>query len=269
MSRLSSPWITHRSEAHGGKLIFVGSQTMMQTLVEWLKSSKSLQEFSRAYPDVTQQVAKGAMELGFTLLINDFVNRGRWSRVSPAMACVPDYDGKPMFTHSQTLVADLSDWLQSGRSLPSFLSAHPEVGEEDAKGIIDFCSGFLAKDYFDFDGWPMYALHFEAEITPAAHAEIINQFALSAFEKPCLLIEKLNPKGELTRSTDGEAIWHIERPHPLRAKVVDQQQLAGNACDLLQLNDVLVCNNSLWRPSELAIKVSVRDGQLFVEPRAA
>lgn len=111
---------------------------------------------------------------------------------------------------------------------------------------------------------------FIVEITPEAHAEIIARFERGAFVRPGLMIERKAPIGELTRSSDGEARWQIERPYPLHAHVLDLQPFEECLGGAPLVDGILVWLKSVQRlPDELGVKVSLRVGQLFVEPRVA
>jgi len=111
---------------------------------------------------------------------------------------------------------------------------------------------------------------FIVEITPEARAEIIKQFKRGVFARPGLMIERKGPKAELTRSSDGTAKWQIERPYPLRARVLDLQPFEECLGGAPLVDGILVWLKSAQRhPDERGVKVGLHDGQLFVEPRAA
>ena len=76
--------------------------------------------------------------------------------------------------------------------------------------------------------------------------------------------------GEAMRSSDGEAVWQIERPYPLRAQVLDLKPFGESLRGVSVVSGILVSLKSVQRrPDELGVKVSLRAGQLFVEPRVA
>jgi hypothetical protein len=106
---------------------------------------------------------------------------------------------------------------------------------------------------------------YTVEFTPEAQREVLAQFARSGFAVPCLMIERLGPRGEVTRSSDGEPIWKIERPYPLCARVIDLQPFDERPKDVSEVKNILVWLHSVRRPGELGVTVSIRDRQLFVE----
>ena len=110
---------------------------------------------------------------------------------------------------------------------------------------------------------------FVVEITPEAHAAIIEQFRRGSFARPGLLIERKGEIGELTRLSDGTPKWEIERPYPLHARVIDLQHFEECLAGAPTIDGVLVWLKSVQRRlDEPGIKVSLRAGQLFVEPLA-
>jgi hypothetical protein len=110
---------------------------------------------------------------------------------------------------------------------------------------------------------------FVVEITAEARTEIVDQFAREAFVRPGLMIHRQGPKGDVTRSSEGEAKWQVERPHPWHAQVGDFHTFGENAEDVSLVNGILVWLALIPRPGESGVRVSTRSGQLFVEPRVA
>jgi len=110
---------------------------------------------------------------------------------------------------------------------------------------------------------------FSVVITPEAKAVIAEQFAREGFVKPGLMIHRRGPRGEVTRSSTGQAEWNVERPHPWRAQVGDFQTFGENAEDVSVVEGILVWLALVPKPGELGVEVSVRNGELFVEARIA
>jgi hypothetical protein len=110
---------------------------------------------------------------------------------------------------------------------------------------------------------------FIIEITPEARAEIAAQFARAAFADPCVMIDHQPAIGNVTRSSDGEAQWQIERPHPWRIQLFDRTPFGEELRGVSLVDGIRVWLKTVALPREVGVKVSVKDGQLFVEARDA
>lgn len=107
---------------------------------------------------------------------------------------------------------------------------------------------------------------FSVRFTDDAKAMIATQFERGAFTLPGVTIHRQGPRADVKRTSDGEAQWAIERPHPWRAQIGDFQTFGENAEDVFLFDDIRVWLALIPRPEEAGVVVSVRDGDLFVEP---
>ena len=90
--------------------------------------------------------------------------------------------------------------------------------------------------------------------------------AREGFELPGLMVSRQGPKGELSRTEDGQAKWSIERPHPWREQVGDFKTFGENPTDVSTADGVLVWLALVPRPDQKGVMVSLVNGGLWVKP---
>ena len=106
---------------------------------------------------------------------------------------------------------------------------------------------------------------FSVRFTTEAKTSIAEQFALESFTKPGVTIHRQGPRADVSRSSDGQAEWSVERPHPWRAQIGDFQTFGENVEDVFQVEGILVWLALIPRLGEIGVEVSIRDGALFVD----
>jgi hypothetical protein len=106
---------------------------------------------------------------------------------------------------------------------------------------------------------------FTVLFTQEAKDVIAEQLARENFAKPGLMIHRQGPRGDLTRTSTGQAQWNVERPHPWRAYIGDLQLLGDNPEGVFTFDGVLVYFALIPKQGEAGVEVSVRDGELFVD----
>lgn len=106
---------------------------------------------------------------------------------------------------------------------------------------------------------------FTVLFTQEAKAKIAEQLACEDFAKPGLMIHRQGPRGDLTRTSTGEAHWNVERPHPWQAYIGELQLLGDNPEGVFSFDGVLVYLALIPKQGEAGVEVSVHDGELFVD----
>ena len=107
----------------------------------------SLDGFLSQHPDLEKDVAAGAIELGFALLIHEYVVNEK-GLASLSIEHNPTIQGgRPVFVDSRTLVFDLGEWLRSGKSLTNFLERNSDVTESIAKCCVELSFGVLCFEH--------------------------------------------------------------------------------------------------------------------------
>ena len=90
--------------------------------------------------------------------------------------------------------------------------------------------------------------------------------AAAGMVSPGVVIARESPRADVTRASDGEVTWRIDRPHPVSAKVTDlSRHELDPARDLITIDGILVFPLLMLRPSERELRVVVADGDLHVE----
>jgi len=107
----------------------------------------------------------------------------------------------------------------------------------------------------------MFFVRFTAE----AKALVAERSAREGYLKPGVMIHRQGPRGDVTRSADGQAQWNIEHPHPWRAQVGDFQTFGENAEDVYLVDGINIWLALTPRLGEIGVEISVRDADLVVE----
>jgi len=108
---------------------------------------------------------------------------------------------------------------------------------------------------------------FIVTFTPEAKRFVAAEALREGFAQPGLMVSRQGPKGDVLRTSEGRATWNIERPHPWRAQVGDFTSFGENPTDVFNFEGVLVWLALIPRPGENGVHVSLRDGQLWIEPQ--
>ena len=102
---------------------------------------------------------------------------------------------------------------------------------------------------------------FSVLFTPEAKTVIAEQFKQGDFNCPGLMIHRVGPSGEVTRTHDGGTEWSVERQHPWRALVGDYGAVNG----VVIIEGIPIWLALIPKPGELGVQVSVKNAELFVE----
>jgi hypothetical protein len=106
---------------------------------------------------------------------------------------------------------------------------------------------------------------FEVRIT--AEAKRIIEHAIANYEGPNagLMIHRVGPVGEVSRSAGGGAAWQIERRHPWAVRVGSYSAVGEKDENVVVVDGVSVWLPLIPRQGELGVVVTVHEGQLHVE----
>jgi hypothetical protein len=107
---------------------------------------------------------------------------------------------------------------------------------------------------------------FDVKITREAKQLFLRLAAEQQLEKPGLMVHRQGPVGEVARAALGAAVWQIERPHPWKARVGEFATFEDPEQDVRQVEGISVWLALIPRLGEAGVEISVRDGELRVEP---
>ena len=107
----------------------------------------------------------------------------------------------------------------------------------------------------------MFIVTFTSEAKELIATEVANQ----GYVAPGLMIHRQGPKGDVSRTPEGQAEWNIDRPHPWSALVQDLAAIQDSSEDISNFDGVLVWLALIPRLGENGVHVSVQNGQLWVE----
>jgi hypothetical protein len=106
---------------------------------------------------------------------------------------------------------------------------------------------------------------FEVRITAEAKQLIDHAIANHEGPKPGLMIHRQGPVGDVSRSTNGDVQWQIERHHPWAIQVGAYGSIPDNDENIVFVEGIRVWLPLIPRTGEEGVVVSVREGQLHVE----
>src|SRR4051812_24678571 len=106
---------------------------------------------------------------------------------------------------------------------------------------------------------------FEVRITAEAKRIIEPVIHHHEGENAGLMIHRVGPVGDLSRSASGGAAWQIERRHPWAVQVGSYSAIGEKGEDVVVADGVNVWLALIPREGELGVVVTVHEGQLHVE----
>ena len=106
---------------------------------------------------------------------------------------------------------------------------------------------------------------FLVEILPTAKCLIAEKFAVSGFTHPVLSIGRMGSRADVVRLADGTVHWAIERPHPWVVTITEQPAVNPYPEGIVVVDGVDIFLALIPRAGELGLRISARDGQLFVD----
>jgi hypothetical protein len=109
---------------------------------------------------------------------------------------------------------------------------------------------------------------FAVEITADAKAVLETKFRESGLSRAGVMIVRQGATADVSRSKEGKAVWHIERPENPWA--LETGSFDGYRDDELQVvNGIRVYLAAIPRENEKGVIIKVKNGEPVVEPFGA